>query len=204
MRDPRLSLETDAATVAAGEKVEDWKGGEVDPADLEQVPNTDATIVVGWIWAYGDAWKYAGPSPYKKELGKDAIGGRVQVTGDMQIQRTGFFDALAAPSPPDWLTSGCLDGYRCGKFQGVQVVWRPAAGDDPGDAFLMFVRDSGETVAIHSVGNRIPDKVSAAAWAAGLGLWSYDLTDPMSETRVALTTTREKFEAAAKRAEESK
>lgn len=204
VRDPRLSLKTDAATIAAGEKVEDWKGGEVDPADLEQVPNTDATIVVGWIWAYGDAWKYAGPSPYKKEFGKDAIGGRVQVTGDMQIQRTGYFDALAAPSPPDWLTSGCLDGYRCGKFQSVQVVWRPAAGDDPGDAFLMFVRDSGETVAIHSVGNRIPDKVSAAAWAAGLGLWSYDLTDPMSETVVALTTTREKFEAAAKRAEESK
>ena len=99
VRDPRLSLETDGATIAAGEKVEDWKGGEVDPADLEQVPNTDATIVAGWIWAYGDAWKYAGPSPYKKEFGKDAIGGRVQVTGDMQIQRTGFFDALAAPQP---------------------------------------------------------------------------------------------------------
>ena len=80
------------------------------------------------------------------------------------------------------------------------MVWRPAAGDDPGDAFLVLVRDGGETVAIHSVGNRIPGKVSAAAWAAGLGLWSYDLTDPMSETRVALTTTREKFEAAKERA----
>ena len=55
-----------------------------------------------------------------------------------------------------------------------------------------------------SVGNRSSDKVSAAAGAAGLGLWSYDLTDPMSEMAVVATTTREKFEAAAKRAEESK
>ncbi len=202
--DPRLRLTTDAATVAAGDDVEDWRGGEVDPADLEQVPNNDATVVVGWIWAYGDAWQYDGPSPYKEEFGKDAIGGRVRVTGDMQIQRTGFFDALAAPQPPPWLASGCLEGYQCGTFQGVQVVWRPADGDDPGDAFLIHVGKGGETVAIHSVGNRIPDRVAGAAWAAGLGLWSYDLTDPMAETRVSLTTTREKFEAAAKRADQSR
>jgi hypothetical protein len=199
--DPRLRLTTDAATVAAGEDVEDWRGGEVDPADLEQVPHTDATVVVGWIWAYGDAWRYDGPSAYKQHFGADAIGGRVRVTGDMQIQRTGFFDALAAQRPPEWLGSGCLEGYRCDRFRGVHVVWRAAQGDDPGDAFLVHVRDGGETVAIHSVGNRMPDKVSGAAWAAGLGLWSYDLTDPMAETRVSLTTTREKFERAEKLAE---
>jgi hypothetical protein len=200
VRDPRLRLDADGATLAAGEEVEDWRGGEVDPADLEQVPQTDASIVVGWIYAYGDAWRYLGPSPLKRVLGKDAIGGRVRVTGDLQVQRSGYLDALAAPRPPPWLEEGCLDGYRCGRFQGVHVIYRPAAGDDPGDAFLLHVGRDGETVATHAVGNRIPDDVSDAAWAAGLGLWSYDLTDPMSETRIALTTTREKREAAEKRA----
>ncbi len=194
--DPRLRLTTDAATVAAGEEVADWQGGEVDPATLEQVAQTDETVVVGWIWAYGDAWKYVGPSPHKKDFGKDAIGGRVKITGDMQVLGSGFLDAIAAPRPPAWLESGCLEGYRCGAFRGLQVVYRPAEGDDLGDAFLVFVRRGGETVAVHSVGNRIPDDVSDAAWAAGLGMWTYDLTDPMSETRIALTTTREKFERA--------
>ena len=51
----------------------------LDPATLEQVPNNDATIVTGWIWGYGDGWQYVGPSPYKKDFGKGAIGGRVRI-----------------------------------------------------------------------------------------------------------------------------
>ncbi|HXH80611.1 hypothetical protein [Nocardioides sp.] len=196
VQDPRLRLQTDAATVAAGEDVTDWRGGEVDPASLEQVPNTDATVVIGWIYAYGDAWKYDGPSAYKGEFGADAIGGRVRITGDMQLLQSGFLDALAAPEPPEWLESGCLDGYRCGTVQGVRVVWRPADGDDSGDAFLVVVRPGGETVAIHTVGNRIPEDMVDAAYAAGLGLWGSDLTDPRSETSIDVTTTRAKFQNA--------
>ena len=196
--DPRLRLETDAETVAAGERLDDWSGGEVDPASLEEVPQTDATVVAGWIFGYGDAWRYVGPSPYKRLFGKDAVGGRVEVTGDMQVQRSGFLDALAAPRPPRWVTSGCLDGYRCGDFQGVRVVWRAARGDDPGDVFLVHVRRDGETVAVHNVGPRVPDRLGDAVWAAGFGLWSLDLTDPQEETRISLTTTREKRDRAAR------
>ncbi len=196
VQDPRLRLQTDAATVAAGEGVADWRGGEVDPASLEQVPNTDATVVTGWIYAYGDAWEYAGPSPYKGELGAEAIGGRVRITGDMQLLQSGFLDALAAPEPPAWLESGCLDGYRCGTVQGVQGVWRPADGDDPGDAVLVAVRPGGETVAIHTVGNPIPADIVDAAYAAGLGFWASDLTDAEEHTAINLTTTRAKFENA--------
>jgi hypothetical protein len=78
----------------------------------------------------------------------------------------------------------------------VQVVWRPAEGPDPGDAFLLHVWPDGETVAIHDEGNPVPDKLADAAWAAGLGLWSYDLTDRQAETKVSLTTTREKRDQA--------
>jgi hypothetical protein len=169
VQDPRLRLRTDGATVAAGLDVKDWSGGEVDPVTLEQVPNNDATVVTGWIHAYGDAWEYDGPSPYKSEFGADAIGGRVRITGDMQLLGSGFLDALAAPEPPAWLEFGCLDGYQCGTVEGVQVVWRPAQGDDPGDAFLVVVRSSGETVAIHVVGNRIPVDIVDAAYATGPG-----------------------------------
>ncbi len=175
----------------------DWDGGEVDPATFEQVPNNDRTVVTGWIWGYGDAWKYVGPSPYKKHFGKGAIGGRVQVTGDMQVMRSGFIDALAAPQSPPWLESGCLDGYRCETFRGVRLVWRPASGDDPGDAFVVHVRRSGETVAFHTVGNRLPDNVRGAAGPAGLWFWQTDLTQTKyNPLAISLTTTRERFEQA--------
>ena len=201
VQDPRLQLQADGETLAAGEELSDWDGGEVDPATLEQVPNTDATVVTGWIWAYGDGWQYVGPSPYKKDFGKGAIGGRVEITGDMQVMRSGFVDALAAPQPPPWLESGCLEGYRCETFRGVRLVWRPASGDDPGDAFVVHVRRGGETVAFHTVGNRLPDSVGGAAGPAGLWFWGPDLTQTKyNEQEISLTTTREKFEAAAERA----
>lgn len=199
--DPRLRLETDPSTVAAGEQVDDWSGGEVDPSALELVPHTDATIVVGWIDAYGhdDEWRYLGPSPVKDVLGPDAVGGRVEVRGYLRIGQMRYVDALAAPRPPAWLARGrCLEGYRCGRFQGVQVVYRPAVGDDPGDVYLVHRHRSGETVAIHSVGNRIPDDVSDAAWAGGLGMWGYDLTEPTEEIKVSLRTTRQKLRRAEK------
>ncbi len=217
VQDPRLRLQTDAATVAAGEEVTEWQGGETDPESLEQVPNTDKTIVTGWIFAYGNAWEYVGPSPYKSEFGQDAIGGRVRVTGDL-LPGSGFLDALAAPQPPPWLESGCLEGYLCGTFtdgddlepspapsdpvlddQLLHVVWRPADGDDPGDAFLVHVRSSGETVAIHTVGNPMPMDIVDAAYAAGLGFWASDLTEAQDVTSIDLTTTRAKFEQAAER-----
>jgi hypothetical protein len=97
----------------------------VDPADLERVPNDDATVVVGWIWGNGDVWRYVGPSPLKGMFGDDAIGGRVRVTGDLDPLTIGYLDAFAAPRPPAWLKSGCLDGYRCETRRGLTLVWRP-------------------------------------------------------------------------------
>jgi hypothetical protein len=84
----------------------------------------------------------------------------------------------------------------------VRLVWRPANGDDPGDAFVVHVRRGGETVAFHTVGNRLPDSVSGAAGPAGLWFWQSDLTETRyNPLEISLTTTRESFEAARDRAQ---
>ena len=198
VQDPRLRLETDAETVAAGQALDDWDGGEVDPASLEQVPNDDATVVTGWIWGYGDDWRYVGPSPLKDLFGEDAIGGRIEVTGELgPLTKGGLVDALAAPQAPDWLGGGCLDGYRCETRQGVTLVWRPAAGDDPGDAYVVRVQPDGEIVGFHTLGNRLGGRWGGAFPQAGGSFWGSDLEDEAANPlAISMTTTRARYEQA--------
>jgi hypothetical protein len=200
VQDPRLRLQSDGATFAAGEALDDWDGGEVDAASLEMVPQTDSSIVAGWIWGYGDDWRYVGPSPLKDVFGKGAIGGRVEVT-DMGPLSAGFLDALAAPQPPAWLGDGCLDGYLCEKRDGLHLVWRPAVGDDPGDAYVVHVLEDGETVAFHSAGNRLGPRWAGAFAPAGGPFWAGDLTYEENPLAIRLTTTKERFDQAEVRAQ---
>lgn len=190
-RDPRLQLTTTAAAVGAGERVSDWKGGEVDPGDLDIVLNNDRTVVMSWLAYSNERWM--GPSPYKKLLGPRAVGGRAHVNpvtfGPVTI------DALAAPEPPAWLGKTCRPtGYRCEEIAGFTFVWRPARGADPGDAFVWFVRDDGETVGFHSRGKRLPDKAKAAAGRAGLYWFASDLDYPGAVRQLGYTTSRRLFE----------
>ncbi len=196
--DPRLRLSASAGTLAAGRALADWDGGEVDPASLEKVANDDVTVVTGWIWGYGDAWRYVGPSPLTSKLGEGAIGGRIEVTGDLgPLAKGGIVDALAAPQPPAWLDGDCLEGYRCETRQGLTLVWRPAAGDDPGDAFVLRVGQDGETVGFHTVGNRLGERWGEAFPQAGGPFWGSDLdheeADPLA---ISMTTTRARYEQA--------
>lgn len=193
--DERLRLTTTAAVVAAAEDLDDWDGGERDTGELDEVPHNDRTLVMGWLSAYGDGLRYLGPSPVKDVLGEGAIGGRVHVTRDFLPVGPGTVDALAAPAPPAWLGSGCLEGYRCQRLAGVHFVWRSAEGDDPGDAYALVVRDTGETVGFHTVGRPLPPRARAAAGRAGVFMWGPDLTDPdYSPGAPSLTTTRERFD----------
>lgn len=65
--------------------------------------------------------------------------------------------------------------------------------------FLVDVRSSGETVAIHTVGKRMPEDLAAVAYTAGASGLAYDLTDHLSATPIGLTTIRATFEQAAER-----
>ena len=197
LTDSRLALTASAETVAAGRGVSRWGGGERDPVDLEQVPNDDRTVVTGFIYGWGDDWEYVGSAPGKGMLGPEAIGGRVRLGGGMGPVGPGFLDALAAPEPPEWLDS-CLPEFQCWSRGADHFVWRPVSGKDPGEAWMVHVNDSGETVALHTVGRRLSEKRQQALGASGYfayGQSFYDRDDPLS---VGLTTTRERFEQASR------
>ncbi len=198
VRDPRLRLKTTPQAVADGQHVADWKGGEREPGELDTVPNDDQTVVTGFIFGWEHDWRYVGPSPLKRLFGPDAIGGRVTVSKELEPVGPGTIDALAAPEPPEWLT-GCLEGYTCWSRGALHFAWKPASGSDPGDAYLVHVGRSGETVALHTRGRyRLTERRRAAMAASGYFLWGTDFFDPESPLRVGLTTTRDRYEQASK------
>jgi hypothetical protein len=174
--------------------VTQWKGGEREPGELDPVRNDDQTVITSFIFGWDDDWRYVGPSPLKKLLGPGAIGGRATVSKELEPVGPGTIDALAAPQPPTWLAS-CLPGYRCWSRGAVHFVWKPASGNDPGDAYLVHVAGSGETAVLHTEGPyRLSERRRAAMGASGYYLWGTDFFDPESPLRVGLTTTRERYE----------
>lgn len=200
VRDPRLRLTPTAETLAAGEKVAKWKDGERDRSLFERVPNTDATIAVGWADVYGfpDEWDYMGPTPadVKVALGDGTIGGRVAVTKAYEPVGPGTVDVLAAPQVSDWLEDGCLPGFRCHRIEDFRLVWRPASGADPGEAYVVHVNEDGSVSAMHVVGPRLSEKPRKAGEWAGIWMFGPDLAgDNDPGVKIGMTTTRERFDA---------
>jgi hypothetical protein len=196
VRDDRLRLRTSPQAIADGRRVTRWSGGERKPGELDEVPNNDQTVVTGFIHGWEHGWRYVGPSPLKKLFGPEAIGGRVTVSRELEPIGPGTVDALAAPSPPAWLSS-CLPGYTCWSRGAEHFVWRPASGSDHGDAYLLHVDRSGETVVLHTDGRyRLSPQRRAAMAASGYYLWGRDFFDRTQPLRVGLTTTRTRFEQA--------
>ncbi len=194
--DPRLRLAASPQAVADGRQVSHWSGGERQPGELDKVPNDDQTVITGFIFGWGDGWRYVGPSPLKKFFGPGAIGGRATVSKALQPVGPGTVDALAAPHPPVWL-SRCLVGYICWSRGAMHFVWKPASGSDPGDAFLVHVARSGETAVLHTKGHyRLSERRRAAMAASGYYLWGTDFFDSESPLRVGLSTTRERYDQA--------
>lgn len=209
VNDPRLSLSTTEEVVAAGERLESWGGGEVPAGQLEEVPNNDRTVVMGWISAYGPV-EYVGPAPVKELLGEDGIAGRVKVAGELGPLTSGFIDAFASSEIPGWMMEDpCLPGYRCvdlgsdpksnadDGYDGVRLIWRAAQGDDPGDAYVTTTHGATNTgiIGFHTVGNRLPADADGAAAASGAYMWGLDLIRP-TELTISMTTSRQKFDAA--------
>ncbi|MEZ5092100.1 hypothetical protein [Nocardioides sp.] len=195
VQDPRLRLEADAATVAAGEALRDWDGGERPEGSLDVVDHTGRTMTLGWVSTFEKRWHYLGRSPYVGEFGPGAVGGRARVGTGFLPLGPGVVDVIASPQAPAWADS-CLPDFTCREVDGVLFAWRPASGEDPGESWMVH-RRADEVVAVHVTGRPMPAKAQAALGGSGFFLLSSDLTDPTyAPNAPSLQTTRARFEAA--------
>jgi hypothetical protein len=182
VEDPRLRYQATSETLALGEELDDWEGGEPDPDAYELVRNTDHGIAQAYVGGRGGYGYYEGVirSPLRGEFGPDAIGGRL-----LQRSSPGFtgvpdadIDVLAAPSPPAWMTrEPCSSSElrkHCVTTKGrrgpLVFAWQPAKGDDVGWAWMISMR-SNEVVAVRYQGSRMPagyeDAAMLAEWYQG-------------------------------------
>lgn len=207
-RDSRLALSTTAETVAAGEVVTDWGGGEVPAEELEEVPHTDKSLAVGVLGGFGHDWTYVGPSPVKADLGGQTVAGRVKVGSEFEPVGPGMVDVFAVGTAPAWAQGDCKAGFTCvdlghdatspadDGYAGIRLMWRPAAGDDPGEAWYVNVRRDESMGGFHVVGPRLPADPIEAAASAGIFLWGDTLLHQDRDPYVDLFGTREAVEAA--------
>ncbi|MEI2809001.1 MAG: hypothetical protein V9F00_01940 [Nocardioides sp.] len=158
--------------IEAGKDVAGWSGGEQDPDTYVTVMQTDRGLAVGLASFYGNDWAYLGPSPLKKMLGPETIGGRVRLGAGIEPIGPAVVDALVSPTTPDWVAAGsCPEGFRCRRFQKTVFAFRPAAGSDPGEAWLICHRSDDSTVAVHTRGQRLPANGKEALGPAGA--WAF-------------------------------
>lgn len=192
VQDERLGLTTSQATIDAGEALDDWDGGEPDPAAHDRVPSTDDALISafwsarGGYGAFGDRQ----PSPLKDELGAGAVGGRFSAEKDTD-EPAQTIDVLAAPQPPEWLADDpCATerfaGHCVAESKGRYFAWVPGAADAGGEVWMFAIRD-GEFVAVHSSGFTVPDDEEAARVQAD---WYFVDSFLLSDT-VGLETDRE-------------
>lgn len=181
VRDPDLGLQVSGELIQAGKELTTWEGGEPDPDMWATVPQTDRGLAVGLASYFGNDWAYVGASPLKDMLGPDTVGGRVRVGATIEPVGPGVIDALVSPTTPAWLVEGtCPEGFTCRKFQKMLFAFRPAAGSDPGEAWLFCHRSDDSTVAVHTRGQRLPNDAKQALGPSGA--WAFasivDGTDP--------------------------
>lgn len=174
VEDPRLRYQATSSTLALGEELDDWEGGEPEPGAYELVRNTDHGIAQAYVGGRGGLGYYEGVirSPLREQFGNEAIGGRL-----LQRSSPGFtgmpdadIDVLAAPSPPAWMTSEPCSSptlrRRCvtteGKRGPLVFAWQPATDADVGFAWMISLRED-EVVAVRYRGPRMPDGYDDAA-----------------------------------------
>ncbi len=174
LEDPRLRHQATSSTIALGDELGDWKGGEPDPEAYELVRNTDHGIAQAFAGGRGGYGYYQGVvrSPLREQFGPDAVGGRLlqRSSPDFTDMPDADIDVLAAPSPPAWMTREPCAAARLRKHcvatkgeRGPLVfAWQPASGGDVGWAWMISVREK-EVVAVRYRGPRMPAGYDDAA-----------------------------------------
>jgi hypothetical protein len=198
-QDERISLTTSQAVVDAGEKLDDWKGGEPDPHAYDRVPSTDDAIVSSyWLRTGGyGAYHRLGPSPLKAEFGEGAIGGRFTRDDQGRDYPALTIDVLASPQRPDWMERDVCDSARfeghCLAVPGQRgqrfLAWVPGKAG-AGEIWGIQVR-ADQVVAVRYSDLVVPD---SRARVIVLSEW-YLLKGLINNRRVGLTTDQEVLDA---------
>lgn len=175
VEDPRLRYQATSSTLALGEELDDWEGGEPDPEAYELVRNTDHGIAQAYVGGRGGYGYYKGVirSPLRERFGPAAIGGRLlqRSSPDFTGMPDADIDVLAAPSPPAWMTrepcSAPTLRRRCVTTEGTRgplvFAWQPANDTDVGWAWMISLRKD-EVVAVRYRGQPMPKAFDDAAF----------------------------------------
>ena len=198
-QDERISLTTSQAVVDAGERLDDWDGGEPDPHAYDRVPSTDTAIVSAyWMHTGGyGAYHDVEPSPLTSEFGAGAIGGRFQRDDEGRDYPAATIDILASPQRPAWMERDVCDSARfaghCLAVPGPRgqrfLAWVPGAAGT-GEIWGVQVR-ADQVIAMRYSGFAVPDRrdrvIALADW--------YILKGLLNDRRVGLTTDQEVLDA---------
>lgn len=211
VEDPRLRYQATSSTLALGEELDDWKGGEPDPDAYQLVRNTDHGIAQAYVGARGGYGFYQGVvrSPLRDQFGPEAIGGRLlqRSSPDFTDMPDADIDVLAAPSPPAWMTRKPCSAPRLrkhcvtteGRRGALVFAWQPAKGGDAGWAWMISMRKE-EVVAVRYQGPRMPagfdDAAMLTEWNQGEQLdWQNDEAESEFADDLSLWCDREHLDA---------
>lgn len=176
--------------VDAGQRLDDWDGGEQpDRSDPTPEPATDRHLI-GFAVAYlgVTGWEGTGPSDVRRAFGRDAVA----VTMVRRANRAAPYeqvDVVVAPRPPSWLADApcSTPGYQCRSYQGKTgaqfLLWRPAGN---GEVWALGLRDD-EAVGLRFSGWQVPDAAGAVEKEIDARLVRRLLDD---DVHLGLTSTR--------------
>ncbi|MCD9198379.1 hypothetical protein [Aeromicrobium wangtongii] len=167
VQDERLRPTTSQATIDAGERVDDWLGGEPDPSQISETTATGNGLINGYLrTADGGTARDRRPSPLVRELGAGAVGGRF-TTSRLGDDPSPTVDVLVAPGPPDWFADDPCDTERFAGHcvvdpQGHYFAWIPGPADGSGQIWMFTWRDEDTFVAVRKSHVTVPEYEGAA------------------------------------------
>jgi hypothetical protein len=167
VRDTRLAPTTSQATLDAGERVDDWRGGEADQTQFVEAPATGNGLINGYLRTRdGGTVRDRRPSPLVKELGAGAVGGRF-TTRRFGDDPSPVVDVLVASRPPDWFAGDPCETERFAGHcvidpQGQYFAWIPGPADGSGQIWMFAWPAKDTFVAVRRSHVTVPEWEDAA------------------------------------------